>query len=228
MSGLLRRHQDEEPAEPAPNPSKNSPLSPSAEPQPASEPAPAAAGSQAGPLKRALLDATDRVQQIIDLAEQTSDEVRAEASREAEQIVADAEVKANEKVEARVAELTGRLGPLAKRLEGVQAEVALLSTEIESLLGQARPLAQPEEGAPPPVQAPVAPARAEAVHAHAGAPGPGAAAEDSGDNGGDRALLRATQMVVAGNDREEIEEALRSELGVSEPGPIVDRALGVG
>ena len=227
MSGLLRRHHDEEPAEPAPNPSKNSPLSPSADPPVAPDQGAAPTGSQAGPLKRALLDATDRVQQIIDLAEQASEEVRAEASRDAEQIVAEAEVKAGEQVEARVSELTGRLAPLAKRLEGVQAEVALLSTEIESLLEQARAPAAGQPAARP-AAAPAAPARAEAVPAHAGAPGPSAPIEETGGNGNDRALLRATQMVVAGNDREEIEEALRSELGVSDPGPIVDRALGVG
>jgi hypothetical protein len=39
-------------------------------------------------------------------------------------------------------------------------------------------------------------------------------------------LLRAAQMAVAGSSREEIERALRAELGIGDPGPIVDELLG--
>ncbi len=44
----------------------------------------------------------------------------------------------------------------------------------------------------------------------------------------DRALLRATQMAVAGSGRADIERALRDELGVGDPGPVIDRVLGSG
>jgi hypothetical protein len=42
------------------------------------------------------------------------------------------------------------------------------------------------------------------------------------------ALLHATRLAVAGNDRETIARALRDEHGIADPNPIVDRVLGEG
>ena len=44
--------------------------------------------------------------------------------------------------------------------------------------------------------------------------------------GREHALLRAAQMAVAGNSREEIERALIAELEIADPAPIVDDLLG--
>ena len=44
--------------------------------------------------------------------------------------------------------------------------------------------------------------------------------------GREHALLRAAQMAVAGSSRDEIEHALRAELGIADPEPIVDDLLG--
>lgn len=202
---MLRRHQ-ENPEEPDPHTS---------------------------PLKRAVLDATARVQQIIDVAEEAAKEVRTEAERDAERIVADAQTKSDALVASRVAELGQRLVPLVRRLEGVQADVSMLSAEIDALLQHARdtapPVAPDEEpaagferrgpfdqinGAPQP------PHQADDEHGEA-------EPEEPTDIGASRAFLRATQMAVAGSERDEIEQTLRTEFGVDEPAQIVDRALGI-
>ncbi len=44
--------------------------------------------------------------------------------------------------------------------------------------------------------------------------------------GREHALLRAAQMAVAGSSRDEIEHALRADLGIDDPEPIVDDLLG--
>jgi hypothetical protein len=43
---------------------------------------------------------------------------------------------------------------------------------------------------------------------------------------GEEPLLRATQMAVAGASRADIEEALRTEFGVSDPAAVADEILG--
>jgi hypothetical protein len=42
----------------------------------------------------------------------------------------------------------------------------------------------------------------------------------------EEALLRATQMAVAGNDRAEIERTLEAEFGITDPHFITDELLG--
>lgn len=201
MSGLLRRHHEGGGSGP---------------PSPATPP----------PLKRAVLDATDRVQQIIDVAEEAAREVRAEAEREAERIRESARAESDAQVRARMEELSERLAPLARRLEGVKAEVSLLAVEVDSLLQRVRgedpaTSSQPETGGAP----------AAVVHPYprpAASPTGVGEERDGGDAGTEshQALLRATQMVVAGSERTEIERALRDELGVNDPEAIVDQALG--
>lgn len=190
----------------------------------------------ASPLKRAVLDATARVQQIIDVAEEAAKEVRTEAERDAERIVADAQTKSDSLVASRVAELGQRLAPLVRRLEGVQADVSMLSAEIDTLLQHAR------ETSPsaPPAAAGEEPAagferRGPFDHINGGPQPSHEGVDDHADSepeaptdiGASRAFLRATQMAVAGSERDEIEQTLRSEFGVDEPAQIVDRALGI-
>jgi hypothetical protein len=41
-----------------------------------------------------------------------------------------------------------------------------------------------------------------------------------------RAMLRATQMAVAGESREAIDRVLREEFGLEQTGPLLDQVLG--
>jgi len=57
----------------------------------------------------------------------------------------------------------------------------------------------------------------------------GSEPESRGSDGvSEEALLRATQMAVAGHSRDEIEATLRSEFGVSDPSSVADEILGTG
>lgn len=202
MSGLLRRHHE------------------------AGGPAPPSAATPP-PLKRAVLDATDRVQQIIDVAEEAAREVRAEAEHEADRIRESARAESDAQVRTRMEELSERLAPLARRLEGVKAEVSLLAVEVDSLLERVRG----DEPATSATRATGGDAQTAVVHPYprpAEPPAEPPEARDGGDQSteGHQALLRATQMVVAGSERAEIEQALRDELGVHDPEAIVDQALG--
>jgi hypothetical protein len=40
------------------------------------------------------------------------------------------------------------------------------------------------------------------------------------------AVLHATRMAVAGEDRQRIAESLRDEFGITDPAPILDRVMG--
>jgi hypothetical protein len=40
------------------------------------------------------------------------------------------------------------------------------------------------------------------------------------------AVLHATRMAIAGDDRQRIAESLRVEYGITDPGPILDRVMG--
>lgn len=201
MSGLLRRHHEGGASVPP-------------------------TGATPPPLKRAVLDATDRVQQIIDVAEEAAREVRAEAEREAERIRESARAESDAQLRTRMEELSERLAPLTRRLEGVRAEVSLLAVEVDSLLDRVRG----EEPASPATSG-AGESPAGVVHPYpraAQAPTEAPEARDGGDESTEthQALLRATQMVVAGSERGEIERALRDELGVNDPEAIVDQALG--
>lgn len=70
---------------------------------------------------------------------------------------------------------------------------------------------------PSPPPAPPAAAPAPAVPAPAPAPAPEVSQE---------ALLHATRLAIAGEDRRAIGDALRDQYGVANPEPIVDRVLG--
>ena len=220
MSGILRRHSHSEadvgPEQPAaPAPAAGAPGAPGVSAVPGGNSPSASSGSE---LRRAVLEASTRVQEIIEVAEQAAQEIRVEAEREAEAVRSQARGEAERIVAARTDELKLRLGPLAQRLAGVQAEIQLLSAEVDTLAHRAPASASPPP--PPPAAEPEPPREV-------------AASEPLAANGSitgsqlDQALLRASQMAIAGSDRHEIERVLREDLGVAEPKPIVDRALGV-
>ena len=226
----------------------------SSEPSPAPGPAGAAhlAGSE---LKRAVLDTAERVQEIIDAAEQAAGEIRDAAEREAADYLASRKAEADRLLGDTGSELTAALEPLVRRLEQMREDAHAVVAEVEKLLERTRPGAgaEPSPGdRHTPGPAPLSGFRARlldraptrrrgsgeaangpSIRAFPGAAGgitpaatEGTPAPGSSAGAGDRALLRATQMAVAGSDRTEIERVLRDELGIADPGPLVARVLG--
>ena len=201
-------------------------------------------GSSGSELKRVVDAAAERVDEIVDGAERVAAEIIADAEAEAARYAEDRRREADEvmdqwsadlrglaellgRQESRLSDLTqsmiGELEEIAAVLRGIPPEIARSREAPPRPRGPAGPEGRPPEPSPhppPPPQA-AAPERDEPAADPAGDPGEGAR-----PHGREHALLRAAQMAVAGSSREEIERALRAELGIGDPGPIVDELLG--
>lgn len=75
----------------------------------------------------------------------------------------------------------------------------------------------PEEPAPPGEEPEAAPPAEPAV-----SPSPGPSLADPPEE----ALIKATQLAVAGTERDQIAAVLREEFGLGDPGPVLDRIMG--
>ncbi|MGH2925288.1 MAG: hypothetical protein ACRDK1_04875 [Solirubrobacterales bacterium] len=136
-------------------------------------------------------------------------------------------------------EMIGELGEIAAVLRRVPPEFARRSeppAEPTQSHSDDRAAADPGDSEPGAVAPVVMPAAPEAVPAPEAAPAPAPERPEpapqpvrsagSRPAGREHALLRAAQMAVAGNSREEIERALSVELEIADPAPIVDDLLG--
>jgi hypothetical protein len=222
----------------------------SSTPGPGHEPAgesPAASptrGSSGSELKRVVEGAAQRVDEIVDGAERVAAEIIADAEAEGTRYVEDRRREADEVMDQWSADLRGlaellgrqesRLRDLTQSMIGELEEIAAVLRAIPPEIARSReapprprgpagpesPAPEPSPVPPPPPQS-AAPQRGEPAADRAGEPG-----EGERPHGREHALLRAAQMAVAGSSREEIERALRAELGIGDPGPIVDELLG--
>lgn len=187
-------------------------------------------------LKTSITDASRKIESIIDDAERAATEIRADAK-------ANAEREAKRALNESSAELAAVVNPLIERVENLRVEAAALMHEIETataklselarVTGVATPAAPPvpEEAMRPAASPPVD--RAEPVAATS-SPGPvpvaypGRGREEASAAVPEEAVLRATQMAVAGSSRAEIETTLSDEFGLEDPTPVVNDILGEG
>lgn len=202
-------------------------------------------GSDATPgsqLKSSITEASRKIEGIIDDAERAAAEIRAEAR-------ADAERETRRQIAEGAAKLSEVVQPLVKRVEDLRVEAAGLVHEIEaatlnlvSLTKEAEETAaaaesKPAETAPELATEPESPTQnvPDVAEAPLAEPDPGPAPiaypgtrTQTASEGGppEEAMLRATQMAVAGNSRAEIEAALSDEFNLSDPSPVVDDILG--
>jgi hypothetical protein len=194
-------------------------------------------GSQ---LKSSITDATRKIESIIDDAERAADDIRAEASEEAER-------ESRRRISESASQLAAVVDPLIKRVENLRVEAAGLMHELETATLELVELTKrsteqaaadtatiPAKPEPP---TPAAPSTPEPVEASPPAPisgpapvaypGTGApAAKGLTGDPPEEAVLRATQMAVAGNSRSEIEETLRDEFNLTDAAPVVEDILG--
>lgn len=195
-----------------------------------------AAASQ---LRRSITEASRRVGEIIDDAERAAETIRSEAEE-------DARTEAQRVVNESAAELASVVSPLVERVENLRVEAASLMDELQVVTESLRKLTQPDEtvaktrvAVDEPAKAqtpePEVPDVGEAPDPKPDSPDgpvpvayPGKAVTSGTGASGppEEALLRATQMAVAGNSRQEIEETLRDEFGLDDPVPVVDDILG--
>jgi hypothetical protein len=144
-----------------------------------------------------------------------------------QEVVDDAGERIQELVDAaeRVGALTESLG---FRMETLQREAQSLVDVLDqarrslSELAEAGGAAESRTAAEPTAEPEPRPPQPQAPAPHPvpearPAPGPSRVPE--------QAVLRATQMAVAGTERAEIEQMLRSDFGISDPASVIDRML---
>jgi hypothetical protein len=209
-------------------------------------------------VQNTMTQMTERMQTVIDAAERAAEAIRYDAEEQARRHLAETRRKADRLTAERVrmiSELTddlvrhadevrGHSEQMVSSLEGAISSVTgkLNQSAITAPLVHADPSVVDYDGSPPLAEGP------EGVQAFAGAePSP---ALEHGDDGApaalesppaldpapranrppvsQEALLHATRLAVAGNDRETITRARREEHGVGEPDAVVDRVLGTG
>lgn len=206
-------------------------------------------GSQ---LKASITDASAKIEGIIDDAERAAAEIKAEAradaEREARALVSKSAAdlaKVVEPLVQRVENLRVEAAALMHELENATLKLVELTKKSadSAAVGVRTPVEEPaaEETRPEPPQViklperdapaerPEPAARPEPVSAPGPNPiaYPGTGASDSAPSETpEEAVLRATQMAVAGNSRSEIEATLADEFGLADATPVVDDILG--
>jgi hypothetical protein len=200
-------------------------------------------GSSSGSeLKRVVDAAAARVDEIVDDAERVASGIIAEAEAEADSYLEGRRRDVEQAIDQWSADLRG-LGELLSRQENRLRELTeAMMGELEEIAGVLRrvppeldrrreltPERAPGAPQPPPPERPRQPRsaaeRARPKAQEADEPQP-EARDRSAPHGREAALLRAAQMAVGGSSRDEIEQALETELEISDPAPIVDELLG--
>ena len=163
---------------------------------------------------------------IIDAAEQAANEIRADAEEAAQAYLAEKRQEADRLVEERAEALRDLVSSLVNRAEVLRGHAQDMAHEVETMFASLTDSAMSE---PAPVLEPASSSKTRTGPRPVAYPGTGASGTPSGDAAQDppeEAVLRATQLAVAGTDRSEIEETLRSEFGLEQPAGLVDDILG--
>lgn len=176
-----------------------------------------------------VADAGDRVQEILDTAERVAGNIQADAETAAERYLEERRAEADGLVEQRIDELAVVSRAVKARIETLQQEAAALIAELETTISRMVRVS-PEEGrlgvTPRPTEAPQGwPSLQPVAYAGKGAPAAPAPPTPAAGPTPTQAILRATQMAVAGSNRSDIEHMLRDEFGVQNPATVVDGML---
>jgi vacuolar-type H+-ATPase subunit H len=198
---------------------------------------------------------TERVQTVLEAAERAAEGIIKDAEAEAERQIAESRQRAEELLRERSGLATKLSDELLERAAAIRAQsdqlIVALQRATEMLEGElaatpqsgpeapaaAEPAAASDSGSAPDTSATEAPPRRAGLTAvpspESGRRGPDPSDPGVGGEGAPRdpakaARLLATQMAVAGSSREEIESRLRDELGIDDPGSILDAVSGGG
>ena len=187
-----------------------------------------------------------RINEIVDIAERMAKEIRADAEREANAYLEARRREADGMFAGRVhavAELEASLLACSERARDALGRVVVELDEMIASIRSTRgtvdltggaeaggELRQAATGDPvdggtglrPVGTSPAAAVDPRTSSGDAAAPGSGERAEEPHAD----AILRATQLAVAGRGRNEIEATLREELGITDPAAVLDGVLG--
>ena len=183
--------------------------------------------------------ATDRIKPIIDAAERVAAGIRDDAEMQARRYVEDAKRRAGELTSDRlnlISETSDSLLEQARNvkaqseellhaLQDAAAKITAAASEVSGNAEPARPTGALDPPAPPTApeeERPSAGSSDAGWSPEADYPPPEPVRSGASPNG--EPWLLATRMAVAGAGRNEIEARLR-EVGVEDPGPILDGVL---
>jgi len=171
-------------------------------------------------LSRSLAAAAARVDELIGNAQSIAEQIYRDAERDAERLLAERRGEAERLLSEQRALIKDVFETLRRDLDAAERRAG------DAVDAGRRRIAAPE--VPP---APRSPPPLEAVEQADVVAYPGAAVNPPPQDGGERrqdrarALVRAGQLAAMGQDRAQIEAALRHELGVERPGEVVDEIL---
>jgi vacuolar-type H+-ATPase subunit H len=214
-------------------------------------------GRSGGNIDELIGSTTERVQTVLEAAERAAEGIIKDAEAEAERQIAESRQRAEELLRERSGLATKLSDELLERAAAIRAQsdqlIVALQRATEMLEGElaatpesgpeapaaaaAEPAAANDSGSAPDTSAAEAPPRRAGLTAvpspESGRRGPDPSDSGVGGEGAPRdpakaARLLATQMAVAGSSREEIESRLRDELGIDDPGSILDAVSGGG
>jgi hypothetical protein len=178
-----------------------------------------------------------RIQEIVDTAERVVEEIRAEAEAAAQEYLDARRREADRVMEGRLREFGAVTRDLSARIERLRGDADALNdalgeaqSGLDRLAETSAPEASesgtsvPEEGVvDDPVE--VEPPPAQSLRAARPEPSPPRVPAGRVERIPEEAILRATQMAVAGIERTQIELMLRTEYGLSHPASVVDQML---
>jgi hypothetical protein len=179
-------------------------------------------------LRESVAGATERIQVIVEAAERAAAGVIEDAEVQARRYLEESRNRADRLAGERAKAMTEISDALINQAHEVKRQsdqlIAALDkarTDLEERGGGAPGLS--EVGADVPLR-PATPGPPREVSYLKAVEVTGDVAQSAGPSAGARLL--ATQMAVAGSSRDEIEQRLRSEFGIEEPGPMLDAILG--
>ena len=157
-------------------------------------------------LSQVVSNVGERIQGILDAAERVADEIQAEAQAAGATYLHERKLEADRMFEGRVRELAGTIRTLSARAERLEREAASL---VEGLRDANQSMAGITDAAEPELAAKV----------------PESPATSPTGRIPEQALLRATQMAVAGSERADIESMLRVDFGIEDPTLFLDAIM---
>ena len=188
-----------------------------------------------------MAEAAQRVEEIVDAAEAVAESIRREAEHEADRYLEERGREADRLVADHANALIELKAALSARAERARDDLNSMAAELERALGSIRSPVETggstaakedddrdpgkDEGSGGDRQAsaaarPLRPVAYAGANGEAEPPAPGQAEPPPAG-----AFLRATQLAIAGRQRDEIEATLREELGVSDPASVIDAIL---
>lgn len=177
-----------------------------------------------------LSGAAERIRQMLVTAESVAEDIRREATDEAERYLAERRREADALVAARKQQFEQALEILGNARPEIERRLAEVTAALERALEDEGPA----QASPPRPAAPRVVEQPEPDIATPEAPAEPVSAAEDGDGAPtaaashvrQRALIRATQLAVQGAERRVVKETLEREFELEDAGPIVDEILG--